>query len=831
VERVGHLSRKRIKEIFLSATGTEDGFSLIGTPLVPKDRTFFKVYDRGKDIIVAAACFDTVAPFILQGREEQEDIEVFFDPLHNHLGFFQFQFRSDGQVHMGTHLAYNGAHSTAFPSIRLKSFEWEKEYLTIDRDMVHWFFAIFYKGPFFLNPGICGFNLCRYRSSIKEASSWNHCGGPGFCDATSFGHLYYATAPVEVNIEEFTVNGDKLSLTARITGQTDELSLLVVNPEGEEIIVLMKPEHGMYKLNVPFEKSLYGRYRFYFRVKSGFVEPDFFFFDHTPHEKNERFSLCLTYDIPDNLIVNHYTPRRMADEMGLIAGLGINRIYWIDYGDNSAYWKRNPLWGKNSVRTFKECGDMLKCAVKTAHKMGLEFYGIFKVFDMGSNRRGFSKKTKGLVFDENDGKYLSVMPELAEHQEWTMQANPLWQKEPVFPVRAISFYSEQPIVSVQSQDIKLWVSNDNCQYEPYQGKFCLKQEVKNLPNYRWSPAGKIPEKGKRKNYVLNLTDLQIKHPFVAIEIKNKGFSLENYLYLMVDCLDGSGEVVSVILTTSGGLSSGFAFGKTGYSWANSSEGVLNKVIVGRGMFGLSFKSPKNLPTMFEPSFEGTREIWLSRIKRILKSGADGVDIRILCHHNDCSQWLTYAFAEPIRDEFKKRYSRQVEMEEEDYEKIRMIRGEFFTKFLRQTKKMVAGYGKKISLHLEAGIEVLPEYDTKMQIHWNWQTWLNEGLMDEIHLKYWSSQSVWVHENILPLARKKNIPVYLEDQAIDPRVDIRGVEMAENIIKEVCNAGFDGYIFYETWTYIMLNRQGVPTFRGNAEGIIKTACKQKKEENV
>ncbi len=821
IKAVKQLSKKRIKGDILSGKGTEESFSLISSPLYPKDRTLFKAYDTGKDILVAAACLDTVTPFILQGREAEEVIEIFFDPYHNHRGFFQFQFNSSGQVNKDKHLAYAGSHSTGFPSIRLKSFEWQKEYLTRDRDIVHWFFAAFDKTPFFLQPGVCGFNLCRYRPSIGEGSSWNHCGGPGFRDATSFGHLYYGKAPLEVKIEESVLTGDGLFLRVGFSGETGGLSFRVVNPEGEGMSVPVKEKDGRWMVNIPLEKRLYGRYRLYFRTEGGYIEPDFFFFDRTCPEGKKRFSLALTYDIPDNLIANHYTRGRMTDEMGVIADWGIDRLYWLDYGDSSSFWKRSPLWGKNAVKTFGECGDILGCAVKTAHNKRMEFYGIFKVFDMGGNRRGFSKKGKGLVFDEADGRYLSVMPELAEHQEWTMQTNPLWMKDVSFPVRQISIYSEQLVSKIQVKDLRLWVSDDNRKYKPYNKKFCIKQEIKTLPHCRWSPAGRIQEKGKRRNYILQLTGLQINHPFAALEIKNREVSFKNHLFLLADCVDGTDEVLPVIPSTEGGLSGGFPFGKTDYPWSNSSEGVLNRVSTG-GILGLAFKRDGNLPSVLEPSFEGTRRIWLSRIKRILESGADGVDIRILCHHNNCSEWLTYAFAEPVREEFRKRYGRESEPKEEDYERIRRIRGEFFTEFLRGAKKLVSGYGKKLSVHLEAGIEVSPEYDTKMQIYWDWKTWLDENLMDEIHLKYWSSQSVWVHENVLPLAKKKDIPVYLEDQATDPRRDIRGVEMAEGIVREAKNAGFDGYIFYETWTYIMLNRLGFPTPRGSAEGIIKAA---------
>lgn len=70
---------------------------------------------------------------------------------------------------------------------------------------------------------------------------------------------------------------------------------------------------------------------------------------------------------------------------------------------------------------------------------------------------------------------------------------------------------------------------------------------------------------------------------------------------------------------------------------------------------------------------------------VRRNGIPGVNPRMLCHHNGCSEWLRYAFAVPVRAEFRRRYQREVERVEEDYEKVRRIRGECFTGFLREAK--------------------------------------------------------------------------------------------------------------------------------------------------
>jgi hypothetical protein len=199
-----------------------------------------------------------------------------------------------------------------------------------------------------------------------------------------------------------------------------------------------------------------------------------------------------------------------------------------------------------------------------------------------------------------------------------------------------------------------------------------------------------------------------------------------------------------------------------------------------------------------------------------------VDIRTLCHHNGCLEWLRFAFAEPVREEFRRRYGREVKPEPDDYEKVRRLRGEFFTQFLREAKAVTRRYGKKLAIHFEPRMGVPASLEPVMQIFWDWETWLNEGIMDELTLKYWTSHSTYIHEKVLPVARRKGIPVLVECQLIDPRTDVRGVEKAERVIREAHAAGFDGVIWYEAWGFLMPNPAGGTTRRGIAEPMIRKA---------
>jgi hypothetical protein len=69
--------------------------------------------------------------------------------------------------------------------------------------------------------------------------------------------------------------------------------------------------------------------------------------------------------------------------------------------------------------------------------------------------------------------------------------------------------------------------------------------------------------------------------------------------------------------------------------------------------------------------------------------------------------MLYAFAEPVRETFRSMYGREVTRSWQDCERVRRIRGDFYTGFFRDAHKVTAAAGKKLIAHLEHGIEVPP----------------------------------------------------------------------------------------------------------------------------
>src|ERR1041385_7000163 len=124
VTKRSKLNLRAIQTEILAQGFREGEFTIIGAGLRARDAAPFRVYHDGKQLLVAIALYDsTTRPALPAGKNPPDSVEIFFDPRHDHLGFFQFIIQEDGSHLALTHLPYPEAHSTAFPHIELKSVE------------------------------------------------------------------------------------------------------------------------------------------------------------------------------------------------------------------------------------------------------------------------------------------------------------------------------------------------------------------------------------------------------------------------------------------------------------------------------------------------------------------------------------------------------------------------------------------------------------------------------------------------------------------------------------------------------------------------------------
>ena len=199
------------------------------------------------------------------------------------------------------------------------------------------------------------------------------------------------------------------------------------------------------------------------------------------------------------------------------------------------------------------------------------------------------------------------------------------------------------------------------------------------------------------------------------------------------------------------------------------------------------------------------------------------------------------YAEPNLAIFRQCFGRDPQAIPDDYAAMRRIRGAFHTQFLRDAAALLHQAGKKLEAHVESRMTPPPEHDTFTQIHWDYATWIDDGIIDGVNLKYLGPYNPFVQREICP-ARRRGIPVHVIAALGDPRSNPRTPEYAEEQLAMVRAAGLNGLNLYEIWCYLRTTPNGEPFARGctmrvferlahflKAEGGIKAEGRRRKAE--
>lgn len=764
--RVGEFDREDIVRRLFAGDVVEGDFRIVEHLSPPSAETCFDVCTDGEDLWVSVLSWES-GEFFGTGEIQPENrgggknaVEVIFSPYGDRVGYLHYCAGPLEERWFRHHWPYRD--KRPHPGARPRwDFDWHLEDMHADIARI-----VFFRFPLdALVPegydGPLGFNVMRTQLRTAESASWSHAGGSGFPDASSFGRLCLS--------EEQEVPESPLRRRAEAT----------------------------------------------------------------------HFQLQGTYDFPDEMVGGPYTPEVMRREMRRLRGYGFERVYWIDYPwqmraleqqADHAGPGRMPPGRREHWRETTEAfgGDPLPGCVEIAHEVGLEFYTVMKPYDLWL--RGtlpFSEDGNEEMPTTLSGRVAGADPFLVEHPEYWFRRNPAWTAGPGNgPVREVALWSDsaEPL-PCEVSEIRLFGSEDNTGYRPVPGA-AAETEVVERPRYRWTPAGRVRTGGSERVRVVRFSGLDLDVPYLAVQFPRDGAgtSFGNQFYLLCEVRGAEGELtVTPSMTTRRGdfRDGGFEFtAGTQAQWSDASEGMeLHRDLAGV-VLGIARGQDQRLPGMLDPSHPEVRRYWLDNyVQRAIDVGADGVDVRI-AHHHGCPEWLSFAYAEPVMEEFRRREGREPSPRSEDFETIRRIRGEFHTEFLRRAKRMLSAAGMKLEHHVESRMTVPPSCDTYTQIHWDCARWIEEGIVDGVNLKYLGPFNPWVHEEILPRAEESNVPVQVIAAIGDPRSQPRTPEWAEELLQSTHAVGMAGLNLYELWVYIRTTPRGELFTRGCARSVFE-----------
>ena len=465
----------------------------------------------------------------------------------------------------------------------------------------------------------------------------------------------------------------------------------------------------------------------------------------------QEFFLEQAVDFHGFMCAAPFTTRTYDRMFAEFASWGVRRVHWIHYGSRvEGLWEASG-WGTeaNAARTFEQAGDIMEAATRAAHAHGIEIYGMLKPFDMVT------------------AKFVR------EHPEYLLARKPgAWGPPTQDAVARIDLVKEDArAAEIGVGDLKLYVSDDNASYRPYEGAIQRSEGIEEIPLLVPSPSGPRPTGDPRRCRVLRLAGLEIRNTYVAIAVGGRAGSFSNRRGNLLRVFGPGGEETRLTYgfvpmrpfgrAAKGFASDGVRFDCTGDTPSSTFPGYRplewSCALDGRHGF-VAFERGKAPTTLGAPSpaFPEVRQWWLGLARQVLDAGADGVEIRVRNHHDHLA-WEEYGFEGPVRDEFLRRHGMDLwKTDEFDWAALRRLRGEFFTQFLRETKVLARQYGRKLGLHVSISEDMEPEQGAAMEVHWDWRRWIEEGLPDSITMKEVWPGSAFADE-ILAMTRPRGIP--------------------------------------------------------------------------
>jgi hypothetical protein len=210
------------------------------------------------------------------------------------------------------------------------------------------------------------------------------------------------------------------------------------------------------------------------------------------------------------------------------------------------------------------------------------------------------------------------------------------------------------------------------------------------------------------------------------------------------------------------------------------------------------------------------------IRKTLDCGVDGVDIRIT-NHNSILDWAEYGFNQPVVDEYFKRYGVNLRTEPFDKEKLRRLRGEFYTAFLKKAAAMVKASGRKFCLHVPDVAFGSPSQSTMMEIHWDWRSWLDQGIPDEVTFKTIFTDNAFTPEglDLIKRCHDKAIPI-----SVCPF--LHAIPDLAGYLAKVENLGMDTFTVYEAATLWVAIPEGFKELNPATNILLQKSFQSKNE---
>ncbi|UCE56867.1 MAG: hypothetical protein JSV31_15915 [Desulfobacterales bacterium] len=150
------------------------------------------------------------------------------------------------------------------------------------------------------------------------------------------------------------------------------------------------------------------------------------------------------------------------------------------------------------------------------------------------------------------------------------------------------------------------------------------------------------------------------------------------------------------------------------------------------------------------AYSEVRHHLIGRYQRLVKAGYfDGLFVCLRSQSRPAEYADQFGFNEPIRQEYLKRYGKDILVEDFDLQKWRDLLGEYLTCFLRELRKALSGEQMRLAVGLPRGTVLGPPMgNTTLQ----WPIWVREGIVNQLVIDQNSSKCPSMWHELWPMHR-------------------------------------------------------------------------------
>ncbi|MBI4028434.1 MAG: hypothetical protein HY360_25840 [Verrucomicrobia bacterium] len=490
-----------------------------------------------------------------------------------------------------------------------------------------------------------------------------------------------------------------------------------------------------------------------------------------------QFLLETLVDFPDDALRAPFpiTERHIDSMMAALSEAGVQRVSWATYADghggfflptgitdrrNAAAYDNWEAYG----RTLQALGNPLRVATEAAHRHGMQMYGYFKPYETGPGLvlpEGSPEARDWGRLEHVGGRLAWIDPFVVKHPHLRIKRRaddlpPGGKDAPIHAIKLIK--KDDSATRIKREHLQIWSSPNNYRYRPLDVRFDLAESIETAPRDKLDLNDKIVTRKGDRVRALTLSGFRLLDPYLLVTttFADGPADFENICPDMMIALDERGREVPGVFANGTAIwgdkrvdfrNWGLVFD---HGWGKLAMKLDEPNISGKkGFIAYRRARAEYLTGALCETEPAVRAYWLSWIDEMLDAGVDGIDIREENHSTHTEYPQDYGFNEVVLDECKRRGGDLLAT-------MAQVRGEAYTEFLRQARQRIVARGKRLRYNLNVdyfggNAPMNRRLAFPANLHWDWPRWMDEGLMDEAVLRFWSKPFDCLFEDALAQA--------------------------------------------------------------------------------